>query len=160
MLYSLKKGSLANEIDSGNFPKISDTQLTFRQLYAFPKCRKDLYLRGSFHSPRVCAKFTRIYYYYWKELPRPLKLHWQNNVQSLVEDILCKTQSTECMHSTCVKCSDLKLNMDDFHNNKESITSHQWIRIDNKIKKSETELLFDEICQEFNNNINVLKKHM
>ena len=63
------------------------------------------------------------------------------------------------MHSTCVNCSDLEVNMDDFHNNKESITFHQWIRrVDYKIQKSEIELPCDEICQKFNNNLKLLKK--
>ena len=64
------------------------------------------------------------------------------------------------MYSTGVNCSDLELNMDDFHNNKESITFHQWIRVDNKIQKSEIELPCDEICQKFNNDLKVLKKHV
>ena len=64
------------------------------------------------------------------------------------------------MHSTCVNCSDVELNMDNFHNNEESITFHQWIRVDNKIQKSETELPCDKICQKFNNGIKVLKKHI
>ena len=74
-----------------------------------------------------------------------------------MDDFLCNTQSTECMRSTCVKCSDLKLNMNDFHSNKESITFHQWIRVDNKIQKSEIELPCDEICQKFNNDLKLLK---
>ena len=61
------------------------------------------------------------------------------SVQLLMEDFSCNTQSTECMHSKCVNCSDLESNMNDFHNNKESITFHQWIRVDNKIQKSEIE---------------------
>ena len=61
------------------------------------------------------------------------------------------------MHSTCVNCSDLEVNMDDFHNNKESITFHQWIRVDNKIQRSEIELPCDEICQKFNNDLKLLK---
>ena len=64
------------------------------------------------------------------------------------------------MYSTGVNCSDLELNMDDFHNNKESITFHQWIRVDNKIQKSEIELPCDEICQKFNNDLKLLKKHI
>ena len=64
------------------------------------------------------------------------------------------------MHSTCVNCSDFELNVDDFHNNKESITFLQWIRVDNKIQKSEIELPFDEICQKSNKDIKVLKKHI
>ena len=59
------------------------------------------------------------------------------------------------MHSTCVNFSDLELNMDDIHNNKESITFHQWIRVDNKIQKSEI-----ETCKKFNNDIKVLKQHI
>ena len=64
------------------------------------------------------------------------------------------------MDSTCVNCPDLKLNMDVFHNNKESINFHQRIRVDNKIQKSEIELPCDEICQKFNNNLKLLKKHI
>ena len=50
--------------------------------------------------------------------------------------------------------------MDDFHNNKESIIFHQRIRVDNKIQKSEIELPCDEICQKFNNDLKLLKKHI
>ena len=50
--------------------------------------------------------------------------------------------------------------MDDFHNSKESITFHQWIRVDNKIQKLEIELPCDQIRQKFNNDIKVLKKHI
>ena len=64
------------------------------------------------------------------------------------------------MHSTCVNCSDLELNMDDFHNNKESITFHQWIRVDNKIQKLEIELLCDETCQKFSVDHKLLKKRI
>ena len=85
------------------------------------------------------------------------KIAVPNNVQSLIEDFSSNAQSTECMHSTCVNCSDLELNMNDFHNNKESITFHQWIRVDNKIQKSEIELPCDEICQKFNNDLKLLK---
>ena len=64
------------------------------------------------------------------------------------------------MHSTCVNCSDLQLNMDDFHNNKQLITFHQCIRVGNKIQNSEIELPSDEIFQKFNKDIKVLKKHI
>ena len=64
------------------------------------------------------------------------------------------------MHSTGVNYSDLELNVDDFHNNKESLTFNQWIRVDNKIQKSEIELPCDEICQKFNNDLKLLKKHI
>ena len=121
---------------------------------------KNLYLTGTFHSPHVCWKFARIYDCYRRELPRPLKLHWQNIVQSLMEDFSCNAQSTECMDSTCVNCPDLELNLDGFHNNKESINFHQRIRVDNKIQKSEIELPCDEICQKFNNDLKLLKKHL
>ena len=43
---------------------------------------------------------------------------------------------------------------------KEAITFHQWIRVDNKIQKSEIELPCDEICQKFNNDLKLLKKHI
>ena len=62
------------------------------------------------------------------------------------------------MHSTCVNCSDLELNMDDFYNNKESITFHQWIRVDKKTQKLETELPCDETCQKFSVDHKLLKK--
>ena len=64
------------------------------------------------------------------------------------------------MDSTCVNCPDLELNMDGFHNNKESINFHQRIRVDNKIQKSEIELPCDVICQKFNNDLKLLKKHI
>ena len=66
--------SLANEIVTDSFSKVFDKQLTFRQLYAFLRVEKNFYLTGTCHSPHVCAKFARIYYYYQKESPRPLKL--------------------------------------------------------------------------------------
>ena len=65
---------LANEIVTDSFSKVFDKQLTFRQLYASLRVEKNFYLTGTFHSPHVCAKFARIYYYYRKESPRPLKL--------------------------------------------------------------------------------------
>ena len=77
-----------------------------------------------------------------------------------MEDFSCNAQSTECMDSTCVNCPDLELNMDGFHNNKESINFHQRIRVDNKIQKSEIELPCDVICQKFNNDLKLLKKHI
>ena len=43
------------------------------------------------------------------------KIALADNVQSLIENFSCNTQSTECMDSTCVSSSDLELNMDDFH---------------------------------------------
>ena len=64
------------------------------------------------------------------------------------------------MHSTCANCSDLELNMEYFHNNKESITFHQWIRVDNEIQKSEIKLPCDEISQKFNDDLKLLKKHI
>ena len=64
------------------------------------------------------------------------------------------------MHSTCINCSDLELNMDDFYNNKESITFYQWIRIDNKIQKLEIELPCDETCQKFSVDHKLLKKRI
>ena len=47
-----------------------------------------------------------------------------------------------------------------FHSNEESITFHRCIRVDNKIQKSEIELRCNEICEKFNNDIKVLKKHI
>ena len=64
------------------------------------------------------------------------------------------------MYSTGVNCSDLELNMDDFHNNKESITFHQWIRVDNKIQKLEIELPCDETCQKLGVDRKLLKKRI
>ena len=98
-----------------------------------------------------------------KEIASSAKIALANNVQLLIADFSCNTQSTECiecMHSTCVNYFDLELNMYDFHKNKESITSHQWIRIDNKIQKSEIELPSDEIYQKFKNDLKLLKKHI
>ena len=91
-----------------------------------------------------------------KGIASSTKMHWQSSI----EKFSCNTQSTKCMHSTFVNCSNLELNMDDFHNNEETITFHQWVRFDNKIQKSEIELPCDEICQKFNNDIKVLKKHI
>ena len=146
--------SLANEIDTDSFPKVFDKQLTFRQLYAFLKGRKELvFNRDIPQSSCLCEICENI-------LLLSAKIALPNNVQSLIENFSCNTQSTKCMHSTCVNCSDLELNMDDFHNNKESVTFHQWIRVDKKIQKSEIELPCDEICQKFNNDIKVLKKHI
>ena len=82
------------------------------------------------------------------------KLGLPENALNDEEQTWLSNQSTEFMQYRCVDCSDLELNMDIFHNNKESITFHQWIRVDNKIQKSE----IDEIRQEFNNDIKVLKK--
>ena len=95
-----------------------------------------------------------------KGIASSAKIALANHVQSLIEDFLCNTQATECMHSTCVNCSDLELNMDDFHKNKESITFHQWIRVDNKIQKLEIELPCDETCQKFSVDYKLLKKRI
>ena len=57
--------SLANEIEIDSFPKVFEKKLTFRQLYTF------------LNSLHVCAKTARIYYYYRKKLPRPIRLHRQ-----------------------------------------------------------------------------------
>ena len=96
-----------------------------------------------------------------KEIASSAKIALANNVQLLIEDFSDNTQSTECiefMHSTCV--NDLELNMYDFHKNKESISFHQWIRIDNKIQKSEIELPCDQIYQKFKKEVKLLKKHI
>ena len=140
---------MANEIDIDSFLKVFDIQLTFRQPYAFLKSRKELvFNRDILQTPCLC-KICGIYYYYKKKIASSAKIAMANNVQSLIEDFSCNTQSIECIeciHSTCVNCSDLELNMDDFHNNKESITFHQWIRVNNTIQKSEIKLRGDEIC--------------
>ena len=67
--------SLANEINTDSFLKVSDKQLTIRQLYALLKSRKELAFNRDI--PHACAKLARIYSYYQKESPRPPKLHWQ-----------------------------------------------------------------------------------
>ena len=152
--------SLANEIDTDSFLKVFDKQLTFRQLYAFLKCRKELVFNRDIPQSSCLCEICENILLLAKEITSSAKIALANNVQSLIEDFLCNAQSTECMHSTCVNCSDLELNMDNFHNNKESITFHQWIRVDNKIQKSEIELPSDEIRQKFNKDIKVLKKHI
>ena len=55
-----------------------------------------------------------------KGIASSAKIALANNVQSLIENFSCNTQSTECMDSTCVNCSDLELDMEDFHKKKES----------------------------------------
>ena len=152
--------SLANEIDTDSFQKVFDKQLTFRQLYAFLKSREELVFNRDIPQSSCLCEICENILLLSKGIASSAKIALANNVQSLIEDFSCNTQSTECMHSACVNCSDLELNMDDFHNNKESITFHQWIRVNNKIQKSEIGLPFDEICQKFNNDIKVLKKHI
>ena len=152
--------SLANEIDTDSFLKVFDKQLTFRQLYAFLKCRKELVFNRDIPQSSCLCEICENILLLSKEITSFAKIVLTNNVQSLIEDFSCNAQSTECMHSTCVNCSDLELNMDNFHNNKESINFHQWIRVDNKIQKSEIELPSDEICQKFKKDIKVLKKHI
>ena len=160
-LLNLANGcSLANEIDNDSFPKVFDKQLTFRQLYAFVKSRKELVFNRNIPQSSCLCRICENILLLSKEIASSAKIALANNVQSLIEVLSYSTQSSECMHSTCVNCSDLELNMDDFHNSKESITSHQWIRADNKIQKSEIELPCNEICQKFNNDIKVLKKHI
>ena len=122
---------LVNEIDTDSFLKAFDKQLTFRQLYAFLKSRKELVLIRAIPQSSCLWEICKNILLLSKGIALSAKIALANNVQSLIEDFSCNTQSTECMHSTCVNCSDLALNMDDFHSNKESITSHQWIRVDN-----------------------------
>ena len=152
--------SLANEIDTYSFPKVFGKQLTFRQLYAFLKSRKELVFNRDIPQSSCLCKICKNILLLSKGIVSSAKIALANNVQLLIEDFWCNTQSSECTHSTCVNCSDLELNIDDFHNNKESITFHQWIMVDSKIQKSKIELPCDEICQKFNNNIKVLKKHI
>ena len=116
-------------------------------------------LTGTYRISYVCAEFGKNILLLSKGITLSAKIAQVSNVQSSNENFSCNSQSTERMHSTCVNCSDLELNMDDFHNNNESITFHQWIRVESKIQKSKTELLCDEICFN-NNNITVLKKHI
>ena len=125
---------IANECffaDTDSFPKAFDKQLTFRQLYAFLKSRKELVFNRAIPQSSCLWEICKNILLLSKGIALSAKIALANNVQSLIEDFSCNTQSTECMHSTCVNCSDLALNMDDFHSNKESITSHQWIRVDN-----------------------------
>ena len=154
---------LANEIDIDSFPNVFEKQLTFRQLYAFLKSRKELaFNRDIPQSSYLCGNCKNILLLS-KEIASSAKIALANNAQLLIEDFSCNTQSTEfieCMHSTCVNCFDLELNMYDFHKNKESITFHQWIRIVNKIQKLEIELPSDEIYQKFKNDLKFLKKHI
>ena len=150
--------SLANEIDSDSFPKVFDKQLTFRQLYTFLKSRKVVAFNRDIPQSACLCEICENLLLLSKRIASSAKIALANNARSLIEDFSFNAQSTECMHSSCVNCSDLELNMDDFHNNKESITFHQWIRVDNKILKSDIELPCDEICQKFNNDIEVLKK--
>ena len=63
------------------------------------------------------------------------KLGLPENALNDEEQTWLSNQSTEFIQYRCVDCSDLELNMDIFHNNNESITFHQWIRVDNKIQK-------------------------
>ena len=114
-------------------------------------------LTGAYGISYVCAEFAKNILLLSKGITPSAKIAQASNVQSLNENFSCNSQSAERIHSTCVNCSDLELNMDDFHNNKESITFHQWIRVDNKIQKSEIELPCDEICQKFNNDLKLLK---
>ena len=122
---------LVNEIDTDSFLKAFDKQLTFRQLYAFLKSRKELVFNRAIPQSSCLWEICKNILLLSKGIALSAKIALANNVQSLIEDFSCNTQSTECMYSTCVNCSDLALNMDDFHSNKESITSHQWITIDN-----------------------------
>ena len=155
--------SLANEIDIDSFPKVFEKQLTFRQLYAFLKSRKELvFNRDIQQSSYLCENCENVLLLS-KEIASSAKFALANNAQLLIENFSCNTQSTECieyMHSTCVNCFDLELNMHDFHKNKESVTFHQWIRIVNKIQKLEIELPSDEIYQKFKNDLKFLKKHI
>ena len=152
--------SLANEIDTDSFPKVFDKQLTFRQLYTFLKNRKELVFNRDIPQSSCLCEICENILLLSKGITSSAKIALPNNVQSLIVNFSCSTQSTKCMHSTCVNCSDLELNMDDFHNNQESVTFHQLIRVDNKIQKSEIELSCDVISQKFNNDIEVLKKHI
>ena len=155
--------SLANEVGIDSFPKVFEKQLTFRQLYDFLKSRKELVFNRDILQFSCLCKNCENMLLLSKEIASSAKIALANNVQLLIEDFSCNTQSIkciECMHSTCVNCFDLELNMYDFHKNKESITFHQWIKIDNKIQKSEIELPCDEIYPKFKNDFKLLKKHI
>ena len=116
---------LANEIDSDSFPNVFEKQLTFRQLYAFLKSRKELVFNRDIPQSSYLCKNCKNILLLSKEIASSAKIALANNARLLIEDFSCNTQSTECiecMHSTCVNCFDLELNMYDFHKNKESIT--------------------------------------
>ena len=124
--------------------------MRFRQLYAFLKSRKELVFQRDIPHSSCLWEIWENTLLLSKGITLSAKIAVPNNVQSLIEDFSSNAQSTECMHSTCVNCSDLELNVDDFHNNKQSITFHQWIRVDSKIQKTEIELQCGKICQKFN----------
>ena len=158
-LLNLVNGSfLANEIDTDRFPKVFDKQLTFRQLDAYLKSRKELAFNGAIPQSSCLCEICENILLLSKGIASSAKIALENNVQSLIKGFSCTTKSTEYMHSTCINWSDLELNMGNFHNNKESIIFHQLIRVYNKIQKSEIELPCDKICQMFNSNMKVLKK--
>ena len=145
------------------FRRLFYKQLTFRQLYAFLKSRKELVFNKAISQSSCLWEICENILLLSKGIASSAKIALANNVQLLIEDFSCNTQSTkciECMHSTCVNCFDLELNMYDFHENKESITFHQWIRIDNKIQKLEIELPCDETCQKFSVDHKLLKKRI
>ena len=142
------------------FRRLFYKQLTFRQLYAFLKSRKELVFNKAISQSSCLWEICENILLLSKGIASSAKIALANNVQLLIEDFSWNTQSTGCMHSKCVNCSDLELNMDDFHNNKESITFHQWIRVDNKIQKLEIELLCDETCQKFSVDHKLLKKRI
>ena len=142
------------------FRRLFYKQLTFCQLYAFLKSWKELLFNKAISQSSCLSEICENILLSSKGIASSAKIALANNVQSLIEDFSCNTQSTECMHSTCVNCSNLELNMDDFHNNKESITFHQWIRVDNKIQKLEIELPCDKTCQKFSVDHKLLKKRI
>ena len=142
------------------FRRLFYKQLTFRQLYAFLKSRKELVFNKAISQSSCLWEICENILLLSKGIASSAKIALANNAQLLIEDFSCNTQSTGCMQSTCVNCSVLELNMDDFHNNKESITFHQWIRVDNKIQKLEIELPCDETCQKLGVDRKLLKKRI
>ena len=74
--------SLANEIDTDSFLKVFDKQLTFRQLYAFLKCRKELvFNRDIPQSSCLCEIFENILLIS-KGIASSAKIALANNVHS------------------------------------------------------------------------------
>ena len=80
---------IANECffaDTDSFPKAFDKQLTFRQLYAFLKSRKELvFNRDIPQSSCLCENCENILLLS-KEIASSAKIALANNVQLLIED--------------------------------------------------------------------------
>lgn len=135
-------------------------KISFRQMYEFVKSHREFVFNKDIPQSSCLCEICENIVYLANSLFKNLGEELPTNPHALVEKFACDSGVPACMFGECNACcfgfkTDYEGDVDDAN-----LSSPQWKRVEGKVRKVDIEMSRQELIEEFNRQIKILKKHI